>query len=641
MDLTESAVNRRIDGLRSHYEGYSARLRERNRAYLRVYSPEFSSQLREHDQWPTTIKPEDEGHTRSSFNLTRSVVDLWTSLEAGAFPAVRWWEDFIPTPAPSLDEEINAASQTTYRARKLVARQMATLREQAIRKHIRKTRLERHYYKSVRRKNIFGHSWMKTWPEEDIRSFRVETDIDNSTVFPVWSSWDGSKLEAILVVYRRDASTVAAQYPGSVQLSDDGVTVDWGNYYQPTHERVTEADRQFVWMEDYWTLDETYTDGVVSGSSVVNALRVNGKIVKQETYKGWKRIPYVYFVNENERDHLGMSDAGAMAPIQDGVNKMLSQQQDVIYGASRPRFKYRGDADRTIDMKGEEVVSLDLDEDIDQIRVSLDVYPTQIHGQQLMAMMQRITGLPPVVWGEISAAQNSGRALSTAWRATAARLSPRLDRIGESLSELVTMWLDWLELYEWDDAPGLFAGNRDFDIDFPNGEPRDFTEVTLDAVNKLNAGIFDLQAAMEACGEQSPDEMIERVRASYLDTVLHPDKAQGYLLLTRLQNQIEIEAQQAGLQMAAARSQLAQLAASAPGNAPSAANMPAGMTPDQQAGVANAAQVEAAANAAPQGPPGVNQPAGAPAGPQSQRKYGTLMQDGRTMNRVMDQGTLQ
>ncbi len=632
MDLSRDALDKRIEALRPAYSAYGSKLRERNKVYLRAYSPPYDSTLAEHDQWPDPLNTKEAGHTRSSYNITRSVVDLWTALEASVFPAVRWWEEFVPTPVPEEDEAKNARVQTVYRAEKLVARQTSTLREQEIRKHVRRSRLVRHYYRAIRRKNLYGHSWLKVWPDGPKRSFRVESDIDNSTVYPVWSAWDGAKLDAVLVAYRRSARSLAAQYPGSVDVDPAGTYADYQSYYQPTAEYVTEADRQFVWCEDYWVLDEKVDpDGNVTGSRVANAFRVNGKVVAYKVYDGWKRVPYFYFENEDERDRLGFSDVASMLPIQDGMNRMLSQQQDVIFGESRPKFKYRGDADRTIDLKGEDVVSLDQDEDIDQIRVTLDLYPTQIHGTQLTQVMQRVTGLPAVAWGEIQAASNSGRALATAWRATAARLAPRLDRIGQTLDELFSTWIDWMILYGWDGAATLYGTNRDFEFDFPNQEPRDFTEVTLEAINRMNAGIIDLQGAMEATGEQSPDEMIERVRASYMDTVLHPEKAQSFLFLTRMRNQIEIEAQQAGLQQQA---QLAQLQQNVPGNAP--------VTPDQQQGTAQNANVAAAATSAPALGPAQNAPASVPqGGPGASRKISTLVQDGSAMNRIVDQAPMQ
>ena len=636
LDLTEAGLIARIEALRVGFAGYSNKLLARNRAYLRAFSPEFNADLGEHDQWAEAILPEDAGHTRSSYNLARPTAEMWAGLEASELPAVRWEEDFIPTPVPSMDATENADREEVYRSEKLVRRQRSTMREQVLLFHARRAKLRRHFYRGVLRKNVYGHSWLKSVPDVRRQTFTVLSKIDTSTVFPVWSGWNDRKLDAILVAYRKSARMAAAQYnrPGEkpvVALDRDGITVDSSSYYQPTPSQTTEADRSFVWVEDYWVLDEDYeqetSDGPPVRSRVVNCLRINGTIVTTTEYPGWATVPYFLLENENERDHTGFSDVATVMPFQDGINHFMSQQQDVIYGESRPKFKYRGDANRTITLEDEGVISLDPDEDIEQLRVHLDVFPTQIHGQQLQSLMQRATGLPAVAWGEIQAAQNSGRALATAWRATAIRMVPRTFGNEDTVSDIYIAWLDWMELYGWNHAPALYGGNRDFELKWPNQEPRDFQEVTLNAINKLQAGIHDLEAAMEATGEASPDEMIERVRADYMDTVLHPEKGQSYLLLTRLKNQIEIEAQQAGIAAATAQAQLSQLASSPPGGAPS------GGSPEQQAGAADQARAQAAQGAAPTRGEGQNSG--------NKTTFGTLVQNGApAQNRIIDQGTI-
>ncbi|NJD30185.1 MAG: phage portal protein, partial [Chloroflexi bacterium] len=544
MEITAEAfaeLNARIDVLRTSWSGYQSALRTRHARYLRAYSPPFDDRIGEHDQWTDPYEQNDDGRTRASYNIVRAGVELWTSLEAGDFPTLRWGEDFIPTPAPERDETKQAAKQETYRAMKLVQRQLATMREQAVLRHVRRSRLPRDWWKYTLKKNIYGLAWLRSLPDQDRKTFANTVVNDPSTVYPVWSAYGDRKLDAILVATRRSARSAAAQYPSAVVLERDGITAASDGYYNPTADRSTDKDRAYVWVEDYWYLDAAWEEsGVVDGrpyrvqSRVVNCVRVNEKIVSVAEYPGWRRVPYFPLANEDERDSTGFSDVATMLPFQDGLNRMLSQQQDVIYAESRPRFKYRGDADREINLNPDEVISLDPDEDIDQIDVHLDVFPTQTHHQQLTALLQRSLGLPAVVWGEIQAAQNSGRALSTAWRATAARMVPRINGHSAALDEWTAFVVDLLELYDWDDARDLFAGNRDFDWDFPNKEPRDFLEVTSNAINKLNAGLIDLAGAMDEIGAQSPDEMIERVRADYMDMVLHPEKGQSFLLLQRL-----------------------------------------------------------------------------------------------------------
>lgn len=547
----QSRLNSRIEALRSVWAGYQASLRTRHAAYLRAFSPGFESKILEHDQWTDAFRPEDEGHTRSSYNIVRSAVELWTSLEASDFPNLRWVEGFIPVPSPSLDESINVRRRQGYRASKAIEQHLATVREQVLMRQVRRSKLPRHMYRLTLKKNIYGQAWLRSVPDLERQTFTNTTTIDPSTVFPIWGTYgDSRSLDAVLVATRRSAASANSQYPGSVLLENDGITASENYYYQPTQDYRTDRDRSYVWVEDYWTLDperETET-GEIEESRVLNAVRVNGKIVHSAEYPGWRTVPYFVLSHEDERDNANFGDVATMMPFQDGMNRMLSQQQDVIFGESRPRFKFRGDADRVVQMDAGQIISLDPDEDLEQIQVILNTFPTQQHGQQLLQLMQRATGLPAVVWGEIQAAQNSGRALSTAWRATASRMVPRIHAASEMLDSLMGFWLDCMELYEWDSAPALYGGNRDFEWDFPNKEPRDFLEVTTNALNRLNGGMWSLKTAMESAGETSPDEQIEAVRADYMDAVLHPEKAQSYILLQRLQQQIQIEAAQAGIQ---------------------------------------------------------------------------------------------
>jgi hypothetical protein len=623
----------RIDALRTVWSGYQSSLRARHAAYLRAFSPPFETKLGEHDQWPDQFRPEDMGHTRSSYNIVRAGVELWTSLEASSFPALRWQEQFLPVPAPSMNEAENVGRQRVYRSQKAVQQHLATMRERVLMRQVRLSKLPRHWYRQTLKKNVFGQAWIRVIPDQSAHKFALTTAIDPSTVYPIWSSYGDSRhLDAVLVATRRSAAAAHAQYPEAVELAKDGVYASDSGYYQPTQDYATDKDRNFVWVEDYWCLEPVLDPGTgeTLSSRVLNAVRVNGHFVHGEKYPEWTAVPYFMLAHEDERDNTNFSDVATMMPFQDGLNRMMSQQQDIIYRESRPRFKYRGDADREIRLDADEVISLDPDEDFSEVQVTLNTYPTQQHGQQLLQLMQRATGLPAVVWGEIQAAQNSGRALSTAYRATAARRIPRIHAASEMLDSLAGFMLDCMELYDWDSARDLYNGDRDFEWDFPDKEPRDFLEVTTDALNRLNGGLITSVQAMEATGDASPDETDEAVRAEYMDAVRHPDKSQSYIMLERLQQQIAIEARNAGLQQSAMLQQLAQ---SAPGGAPSAG------TPDQQAGAARQARVQAAQQAAPTGQPGQAATQGGQVA--NQTKVSTLVQDGgAAMNRIVSQGTM-
>ena len=608
ISLDDKDLNERIDQLRTGYEGYHNSVLARNAKYLRLFSPQFSTRLGEHDQWSETIMHSDVGKARNSFNITRSVVELWTALEAYPLPQLKWVEEFIPTAIPSMDPEEHQRRESTRRAQKLVARSLATLREQSLLRHHRIGRLEYHYYQSILRKNLFGHSWLQVLPDRRRRRFVYKSGFDPSTVYPVWSVADADELSAILVVTRRAARPLAEKYPRAVEMEKDGFHVAESSMYAPTSVDLSN-DGTWVWVEDLWILDRDWRQEVRDSdepleSRVVNAMRVNGEIVQKAEYPGWYSMPFVPFVNDNLRDRLGFSDAGIVAPIQDSFNKMLSLQQDVIQGEARPKWKFRseGGAGKDITLTDEGVIHLDSDEDIEQLKAVLDTFPTQVHGNQLMELLSRATGLNDSVFGRIVASANSGRALATAWRSVAARLVPRLQSDSRSLDLLATFELDVMELYDWDSARDLYNGNRDFAPEFPNQEPRDFMEVASVAINKKNAGLSDTVAAMEEIGEKSPDEMLERVRADYTDVVLHPEKAQTYQLLAFQEQQMQMQAAQQGMEQVRLAAELEAARNTPPGGAP-------GGNPGAANAAATQAQTQAAQQAAGTPPPGTPQPA--------------------------------
>ena len=632
LDLSNEAIDRRIDSLRTGYAVRALRLRQRNETYLRLFSPAFDPILLEHDQWPEGLKAQDAGKSRNSFNLSRAVVELWTALEASPFPSIDFTEDYIPSPIPDLDPQVNEQREQTHRSAKLVARAIATMREQALLKHITRGRLARHYYRAALRKNLYGLAWLSCIPDVDRERFNFKAGYDPSTVYPVWAAWDDKDLAAILVVTRKNARSIWEQYPDLVEFENDGDNVSTTSWYLPTDWKAVGEDRSWVWCEDYWVLDRTFSQDVADDepvkSRVVHAMRVNGKIADKIEYPGWKTIPFVAFENDNLRDRQGFSDVGTVGPINDSINRMVSQQSDVIAGESKPKFKHRSDTHREVVLADDGVIHLDTDEDIEQLQIHMDVFPTQVHGTMLMELLNKVTGLNDSVWGRIVASQNSGRALATAWRSVAARLIPRLVDDGDALDRLVTFMLDTMELYDWDSAKRLYRGSRDFVPGFPNQEPRDFMEVATVAINKKNASLIDTPAAMEETGEKSPDAMLDRIRAEFMDAVMHPDKSQSFLLLKQLKQRLEIEAVMAQIQLQQA---LATASQPPPGTNTPPGGAPGGANGGPNPAAATQARTQAAQQAAPNVRPGQGPQPATQAGQSAngtQNVVSTLVQDG-------------
>jgi hypothetical protein len=199
-----------------------------------------------------------------------------------------------------------------------------------------------------------------------------------------------------------------------------------------------------------------------------------------------------------------------------------------------------------------ELIGLEDTERIEQIMTRIDVFPTQMHFQFLQDLLHRVSGLPPIVWGLIYNAQTSGRALTASWKATETRLAPKLMENENSLRRWDAIELDYLHTYDWYGASKLFHdryGRRfeDFTWDFPAMEPRDFQEVTLNAINKRDAGLQSTIDAMRETGDEAAEDTFEEVRAEWMDPVFHADKVQAQEMLKNARLQNLMQAQQLGI----------------------------------------------------------------------------------------------
>jgi hypothetical protein len=630
MDISSEALAGRITALMSGYASYSQATRRRQEEYLRAFAPPYIEQMGQHDQWPEPLDEEDVDHTRSSFNLTRPTVELWASLEAGLkLPPIRWEEELLLPPPPVLnDPTATAKREEAYASDKLIARNRASMREAVLLRKLRLAKFARHWYRVTRRKNLYGHSWLRAIPDRGRQTFLIKSSIDNATVIPVWqdAEEDEAGLDSILVVSRRSAAKLAAQWPAAnIQLAPDGLTGMQASLYQPTAVPRTEQDLRYVWVEDLWVRDPAWFETTETGkrtkngvtSRVVNAIRVNGVVVQVVEWPGWKVVPYFLFQNDNLRDRDGFSDAGEVLAIQEAINHMTSEQGDVIAGGARPKHKFRAEPNVVVPQLNDEgIIHIGPDEDFEQLRETIDGWPTQAHGTLLMVLLGMVSGLPDAVWGKINQAQNSGKALASSWRAVGARLIPRMVDNGFSLDNVYGFMLDCMELYDWDGAKALYQGNRDFEIDFPNQEPRDFNEVSLDAINRMNAGILDHAGAMELTDVQAPDEMLERVRRDKMDRILDPAGAQQQRMIDQLDQQIAIQGMQAQQQM--------QQSA-----------MVAGANVAQNQAATNQAATQAQQQAAPDLQQGQQAPATQQGAPGNPAQVSSMLQNGQVSNRMI------
>jgi len=644
----EAALHAIIDDARITMEGEMLAIRERCLTYLNWYSPPFDPFLQRHDAWEEDVDPEaDAETTRNNFPIARACVDIWTSLEAAHPPIPRADPERVMPPPPVLDAGEARIFAEMYRLRRTNESRKADIRSSNVRRWMRRDQFALKHHTAVRRKNLYGFSWMRVLPDQFKRQPKSHVLRNPTTVYPLWSRRDPGELEAVLAVEQESAVRADARWGLGLQFqqAESGrlaVAFDRGadsGIYRDLNDRWYDASRTMVWVEEFWWIERTYGDERdrerQTGSKVHKIVRVCGRVVEYRSYD-WTYLPWIYWENVDERDSYGWSEVAGVIDINDEFNRRLSEEGDILHLYSHPRFMLTGSfPGRDVEIPGPlELVTLNDTERIEQILTRIDVYPQQVHVQALTDLLHRVTGLPPIVWGLIANAQTSGRALTASWKATETRLAPKLMRNQQSLDRWLDICIDYARRYDWDGGSIVFADREgqlfaDWRWTFPPMEPRDFQEVTMNAITKRDAGLSTTVQAMRETGDEDAESTWEEVQAEFGNINAHPDKVQARFLADRAQLDNIAFAQQLGQQVqgpttpatvgqavgAAREAQAAGPAAAPPG-------AEGGLPPTAPGAAGNAGQPSPS-------------PGGAPSAPGEMVTTGTLVRGGDVSNQVL------
>lgn len=633
-----------IDDARTAMEGEMLTVRQKCRTYLNWYSPPYDEDLQRHDAWETAIDYEaDAERARNNFPISRAVVDIWTSLEAARPPVPRAEPERINPPPPDQDMGRVMQDREIYAMRRTIESRKADMRSARVRSWMRKDHFALKHHSAVRRKNLYGFSWMKVLPDNDAKRPRSHVMRNPTTVYPIWSRREPEDMEAVLSAQQESAVRVGARYPQlGLRFDRDNrgrslgrVHFDRGmdsGIYEEVNDRWYDSTRTMVWVEDFWWIDRPYVAGKWGPTRVHNAIRVLGHIVEYHSFD-WRHLPWVYWVNTDERDSYGWSDIAGVIDINDEINRRYSEQGDIIGMYAEPRFQLLGSIPgRDVEMPDAlELIPLQDTERIEQILTRIDVFPAQAHLQGLNDLLYQVSGLPPIVWGLIANAQTSGRALTASWKATETRLSPKLMRNEQSLDRWLDIAVDYAIKGDWQGSPLIFEdrnGDRfdDFRWSFPPMEPRDFQEVTMDAITRRDAGMTTTVKAMRDIGDEQAEDTWEEVLSEFQNVMAHPDKVQAFLLAQRAMLDNQAFAAQMGQQGQAPEGPTnAATVAQAVGAARQASPPPGG------------AGVPPAAPGAPPGvgPGGTPSPGTAPGAPGEMLTSGTLVRGGEVSNQFL------
>ena len=274
-------LHSRINDCRVAMESDMWRVREKAQVYLNWYSPEFDVNLGTHDAWREPVMAKDLGLTRGNYPISRAVVDIWTALEASQPPTLWAQPDRVAPAPPSMDQGEVLRNRLVSEAFKQVNAVKATYRATTIREQMRRDGYAYKAFLATRKKNLYGFSWQKVWPNRSEKRTVSHTLHNPTTVYPIWSSREPGELEMVLVAYQMNVNKANAMYGLGIDTKDGRLArgADSGRY-RDVNDRWYDSTRTMVWVEEFWWREQMFDrEGNITDSAVACVKRITDQIV--------------------------------------------------------------------------------------------------------------------------------------------------------------------------------------------------------------------------------------------------------------------------------------------------------------------------------------------------------------------------
>ena len=417
----------------------------------------------------------------------------------------------------------------------------------------------------ARVKRLYGKGVLKVFWNKKERRPDV-TLIQNPANLRIgWGSSDFEQIDWAMYEYALSPFEVMRRWPDvHVEPTKDrhqplAVTKMGGDHADPLHQRnpdqrvrphyePSDDERKQVKVWDYWYKEQ---DG-----SVCNAIIIGERVVAEgpAKHKELADIPYIVIENDHEPGSPeGLSSIEHLIDLQEEINRLLSQGVQLIVDNLDPAWQVDDDSVRPgmIPRAGEITAAGD-GKTIRSIDKPVNEFPIVQMLGALMDQYHKVSGLNPIMFGDPTGSQVSGRALAVMIDAYANRGEPARDRMYAGLRDLLIFWTIMLEKLDPKiDIDGekrglkeIFDGYRRWHIIGPEITPKDVAEHTTNEINKVNAKIQSLRTAMDALGIDAPEDELELIAMERTDLNLFPGDVQVQMAVFAALQQLGITAEQ-------------------------------------------------------------------------------------------------
>lgn len=524
-------------------DGYQGALRSKYQRLHFWYAPPNG------DQWPWDASRRP-GKIHYTGNVVKPAVDIGARLEA-KLPRVT-------LPPASLEE--------AERARAEVA-------EKSMMTWLEASGWEEWMHKMTRTKRLYGKAVLRPfWNKKDKRP--DVTVIENPADLRLgWGASDFTELDWALYEYSLSPQAVMRRWkdidvlptqgrdPLIVQRVGGDHSDPLGQKQNPSIVRLgpsynpSDYERKQVKIWDYW---------YKRGDDVYNCIILQESLhaVPPTKHREMVDIPYIPVLNDYEPGSPeGLSSVEQLTDLQEELNRAMTHWQQLVADEIDPAWQLTGKNAMVIPggmvPKSGQITPTGDENRIEPISKPVNQFPIEGLIRELMDQYHMISGLGEIAFGTPGSSQESGQALAVQMDAYNNRGEMPRIMMYRALKDLLIFWTIMVERLnpkiDTVDADGnptkaplapIFKNFRRWQFVAPEITPKDVQSHTMNAINKLNAGVQSIRTTMDELGIDSPEDELSTIGEENSNIGLNPGKVQQQIAVWAAMQQMQIQQEQ-------------------------------------------------------------------------------------------------
>lgn len=374
---------------------------------------------------------------------------------------------------------------------------------------------EKIFYEGAKGGSLYGDTVFYLDFDEKETTFKLQ-NIFPGYVRAAFSTDDYQEVDYVILQHIVTVNYVSRKY--NVEVTPDsaqdyaGTTLVWDS------RKFTDSSK-YVILKTYYDND-------------VKILFTHDKIISI-TEHGYECPPFFFIPNRiNPYQPWGISDLRDILPLQERLNRAISNQEDIIELFANPKIIGRNLTNQDIQAIRKatgNVIPLKRDADLQPFQFTSQIYPIQQEIESAKNAIHDVSGLPPVFFGTAQGSIVTGVALTAQAAPTLQIVNAKSLNWVATLKRMLSFMLDvlcdsgaTLEMGEKKSKvkfKDIIMENYDVDVQTNIRTPRDDAAFIQNEINKTNFRIQSRLTTMENLGIKSPDNEMMKIAHEELSPI--------------------------------------------------------------------------------------------------------------------------